>query len=120
MENKKEDVSLKDKSVKEIKDVMSAKNNVLNSCVLGFAFIMTVVALLSFFIATFRVNGAFANGIASLYVLCMLLAAPTLKVFMDKNACPVMKKLNILMVIAIFATILIMAVIVFLSFAFNF
>ena len=114
-ENKeiKESKAKKQEQVAEKPQVTTAqvifKNNLLNFCVLAFAAIMTFFTLLSFVILWVR--GGFAPAyVLSFYVLPMLLAAPTLKVFMDKSTCPVMRKLNVGAVITIFASILFMTV----------
>jgi len=94
------------------------KHRILNVCTLIFTAILTIVALATFFIALFNNDYAYpAYYIASTYVLCMLLAAPTLKVFLDKCTCRVLKKLTIIGLVAIFATIAILVVVVSLTFA---
>ena len=105
---------------KAIQDAIKSKSNLLNICVLGFSVILTAVALLAFFITLFRDDVGIASAITSLYVLCMLLAAPTLKVFMDKATCPNVMMLNKIGVIMIFGAILIQVVLICLAFAFNF
>ena len=97
---------------------MLFKHKILNLCVLGFVAVLTVAVLVTFFAATFDEVNQSAYSIASIYILCMLLAAPTLKVFLDKVACPVMKKLNIVGIISIFATILVITVVVCITLAF--
>jgi len=99
------------------------KHRLLNVCVLVFTFILTAIAMLTFFVAvsgvftgTYSVTNAYY--IASTYVLCMLLAAPTLKVFLDKCTCIRIKRLNIAALIAVFAAILILVVVISLTFAF--
>ena len=94
------------------------KHKLLNMCVLGFVAVVTLVTLITFFAATFSDGNESAYAIASIYILCMLLAAPTLKVFLDKIDCPVMKRFNIVGIISIFATILIVTVMVCLTMAF--
>ena len=86
------------------------KHRLLNSCVLAFTFILTGVALATFFIARFTEGNNNAYSIASIYVLCMLLAAPTLKVFLDKVTCPCMKRWNIAGIILIFTAIMVIVV----------
>ena len=85
------------------------KHKLLNMCVLGFVAVITFVTFITFFVAVGRGNG-FEYYIASIYVLCMLLAAPTLKVFLDKVTCPLMRKLNIIGIIVIFSVILLLVV----------
>jgi len=94
------------------------KHKLLNICVFAFVVVLNLVALFTFFVATFDATNGNAYSIASIYILCMLLAAPTLKVFLDKVTCPTMKKLNIIGIIAIFLTILIVTVMVSLTLAF--
>jgi len=94
------------------------KHMLLNICVFAFVVVLNLVALFTFIVATFDEGNESAYSIASIYILCMLLAAPTLKVFLDKVTCPIMKRLNIIGIIAIFATILIVTVIVCLTLAF--
>jgi len=89
------------------KDNLTTK---LNICVLIFVGVLTFVALLTFLIALFSRSNQNAYGIASIYILCMLLAAPTLKVFLDKVESKAMKGLNIYGIISIFAAILFITV----------
>jgi len=86
------------------------KHKILNLCVLGFVVVLTAVALATFFIAIFTDGNTNAYSIASVYVLCMLLAAPTLKVFLDKVTSPTMKRLNLVGIISIFFAILVIVV----------
>ena len=88
----------------------SGKHRLLNLCVLGFVAVLTLTTLVTFFMATFGQSSANGYSIASIYILCMLLAAPTLKVFLDKITCPTMRRLNIVGIIAIFLTILVVTV----------
>jgi len=93
------------------------KHQLLNLCVICFTGVMTVVALITFFFAIVSDSNPFGNSIASLYVLCMLLAAPTLKVFMDKCELESLKRLNTIALVCVFVAILIMAVTVFIDLA---
>jgi len=102
----------------ENKESTQNKHWLLNLCVLGFVVVLTIIALISYFVATFCVDTITAYYIASIYILCMLLAAPTLKVFIDKINGPMMKKLNVIGVIFIFSAILVLAVMVCLTLAF--
>ena len=86
------------------------KHRILNICVLGFVAVLTVVGFITFYIAVGRGSSGAAYSIASIYVLCMLLAAPTLKVFLDKVECTLMKRLNIIGIIVIFFVILLIVV----------
>ena len=95
-----------------------SKHRLLNVCVLLFVAVVTVVTLVTFFVAVIRRGNVNGYSIASIYILCMLLAAPTLKVFLDKVKCSKMKRLNIIGIIAIFMTILIITVTVCLALAF--
>jgi len=73
------------------------------------------VSTIAFFVSAFgNSDGGGAYGIAATYVLCMLLVAPTLKVFLDKVTCPVFKKLNLIGIIIIFAAILTQVTLYFL------
>ena len=89
---------------------------ILNACMLAFTGVLTVVSLIALFAAAFGEGsvGAVA-GITGTYVLCMLLAIPSLKVFLDKVSCPVFKKLNMVFIITGFAAILIHAVMAVLA-----
>ena len=94
------------------------KHKLLNLCVLGFVAILTTATLVTFLAATFSTGNNNAYAIASIYILCMLLAAPTLKVFLDKVTCPRMKRLNIIGIITVFATILTITILVCITLAF--
>ena len=87
-----------------------SKHRLLNICVLGFVVVLTAVTLVTFFVATFGDYVSNGYSIASIYILCMLLAAPTLKVFLDKISCLTMKRLNIVGIVLIFMTILVITV----------
>ena len=93
------------------------KNNLLNYCVLGFVALMTFIGLITFLVAVGKDENNNASLIINLYVLCMLLAAPTLKVFFDKAVCPLMKRLNVIGLVTIFAAILIMGLVTFITLA---
>ena len=95
--------------IKETEKIDCPKHKVLNVCVFAFTIVLTLVAMISFFVALFTDGNYEASSIASMYILCMLLAAPTLKVFLDKVSCPVMRRLNIIGIIAIFIAILLSA-----------
>ena len=89
--------------------MMAKKQNFLNMLVIAFAGITTVVFLVTFFIAVCDRNTA-SYSIVSLYVLCMLLACPTLKVFLDKVTCPRMRLINWIAISVIFLAILVMSI----------
>ena len=108
----------KDKACDAVDKATAKKQKMLHVCALVFSFILTAVAVVTFFVAFFNVSTDGAYAIASTYVLCMLLAAPTLKVFLDKCTYPKLKKANIAALIATFAAILVLVVFVCLSFAF--
>jgi len=94
------------------------KHRMLNVCVLVFTLVLTVIALLTYFLAIFYTNSVDAGySIASTYILCMLLAAPTLKVFLDKCTCRLLKKFTIIALIGVFVAIGVLVVMVSLSFA---
>ena len=92
------------------------KHKLLNICVLAFVGVMTAVLFITFFILIGRNNSESANSIAGTYVLCMLLAAPTLKAFLDRCNCPLMKRLNIIGLVTIFAVILLIVVTIFIAY----
>jgi len=93
---------------------LQAKHNILNWCVLFFVAVMTSDMLVTFFILVGRDGySTAASGIASTYVLCMLLAAPTLKVFLDKVESRMMKRVNVVGIVSIFVAILVVVVTVF-------
>ena len=73
---------------------------------LAFVGILTVVSAAMFFIAIVNENYGGGYSIASIYVLCMLLAAPSLKVFLDKICCTRLKKCNVIGLVVIFLTII--------------
>ena len=89
------------------------KHRVINICAIAFGLGLTFFAVLAFFISFIvdAVNGGSFGGLHAIvgsYVLAMLLAAPTIKVFLDKCTCKIIKKLNIASLIAIFVAIFIM------------
>jgi len=97
------------------------KHRILNISVLLFTLALTVVSLITFFIAFARgldipdyMEAAYA--IASTYILCMLLAAPTLKVFLDKCTSAGLKKFNIITLVAIFVAIFVLAAAISIGF----
>ena len=96
------------------------KHRILNVCVLLFTAVLVLVATITFFIALFSVNTGNAYSIASMFVLCMLLAAPTLKVFLDKCTCKNLRVFNIITLVAIFVAILLLVVMFSLSYAFPY
>ena len=94
----------------------TANAKLLNFGLLALAFVLTATALVSFFIATFTPSLGAANySVASLYILVMLLVAPTLKIYLDKVSCKVFKRLNLIAILSIFTAILVMAVTTFFS-----
>ena len=97
--------------------IAMSKQSILNLCVLGFVAVMTLIGIITFFVAIGREGNFNGSAIASLYVLCMLLAAPTLKVFMDKKCSPLLRRLNLIGIMVIFAAILLMAVTAFIAMA---
>ncbi|MCL2591753.1 MAG: hypothetical protein FWD82_00165 [Defluviitaleaceae bacterium] len=94
------------------------KHRTLNVCVLLFTAVLVIVSILTFFVALFNVNLGNAYYIASMFVLCMLLAAPTLKVFLDKCTCRNLRMFNIIALVGIFVSILVLVVVISLSYAF--
>ena len=106
-----------DEKEKLIEAKKQRNHRTLNLCVLGFAFALSITALITFFVATFTDGNDNAYTIASTYILCMLLAAPTLKVFHDKTTSSTMKRLNVATITFIFLTILTLAVDTFIQLA---
>ena len=98
-------------------DTAVMKQRIFNWFVIGFSIVMTIVALVTFFISLSNGSADAAAAIVSTYVLCMLLAAPTIKVFLDKCTCKLLRWLNIVTIILIFAVILLTVVITFFSYA---
>ena len=94
------------------------KHRILNVSVLLFTAALVIVAMLTFFVALFNVSAGNAYYIASMFVLCMLLAAPTLKVFLDKCTCKNLRIFNIITLVGIFVAILALVVVISLSYAF--
>jgi hypothetical protein len=103
---------------KQIKEINAFKIKKLNIAVLVFSVVLTMVGLVAFNVALFSIDLGSANAIAGTYILCMLLAAPTLKGFLDKVEHPCLKKLNVVAIIMVFTAILIMVVLVSFGFAF--
>ena len=102
--------------MEETKKEKIARRRLLNVCVFIFVVVVTISSLVTFFIAIFNNDSTTAYSIASIYILCMLLGAPTLKVFLDTaGTSNAMKRLNIIGVICIFVAILIVTVTVCIS-----
>lgn len=102
--------------MEETKKEKIARRRLLNICVFIFVVVVTISTLVTFFMAIFDSGNDSAYYIASIYILCMLLAAPTLKVFLDTaGTSAALKRLNIVGIIFIFATILIVTVAVSFS-----
>ena len=95
---------------------MAFKFKLLNICMFALAVVLTITALITFFVSLFNATGG-AYYIASTYILCMLLATPSLKAFLDKVNSPAMKKLNTIGIISIFAAIMTIFICVCLDFA---
>jgi len=93
------------------------KQRIFNWFVVAFSLIMTIVALITFFVAFSNEYFGAAAGILGSYVLSMLLAAPTIKVFLDKCTCPLLKWFNIVTIILIFVAILVPSVLSFFNMA---
>jgi len=84
-----------------------------------FTTVLTVTGITTFFVSAFsEANSAAAYSIASIYILCMLLAVPSLKAFMDKIECPTMKRLNVLFITIAFVAIMVLMVTSALTLAF--
>jgi len=97
-------------------DKMAAERNyrILNAGMLALMAVLTLVSTITFF-ASMRDGGH--HGIVGTYVLCMLLVAPSLKVFLDKVSCHVFKKLNLIGLVIIFLAILVQVTLSFLTIA---
>ena len=95
----------------ETKQRTAFKHRLLNMCVLVFVGVLTAAVMVTFFVALFTDGNNYAYSIASIYILCMLLAAPTLKVFLDKvDCCKTMRFFNIVGLISIFTTMMVLTV----------
>jgi len=94
----------------DCKPPVAGYQHLLNWLMLGLVLALTITATVTFFISILRPYeyecGAF-NSIVGHYVLVMLLGAPTLKVFLDKVKCPILKKLNVATLGIVFLTILV-------------
>jgi|GEM_PF-1021186 len=97
-------------------------HRIINIGAVAFGLALTAVALLTFFLTMlFDLIGGWlefnvAYAIVSTYVLCMLLAAPTIKVFLDKCTCNTLKRLNVVSLIVIFAAIFVMVTAIMFAF----
>ncbi|MCL2370728.1 MAG: hypothetical protein FWC80_05835 [Firmicutes bacterium] len=102
--------------VSETPKVVNETNyRIMNVGMLTLMAVLTLVSTITFFVSAFGNNDlGGVYGIAATYVLCMLLVAPTLKVFLDKVSCPVFKRLNLVGIIIIFAAILVQVTLYFL------
>ncbi|MCL2556099.1 MAG: hypothetical protein FWE03_03645 [Firmicutes bacterium] len=98
-------------------DNSALKQRVFNWFVVAFSLILTIVALITFFVAFTDGYTGNAAAILGSYVLSMLLAAPTIKVFLDKCTCPLLKWFNIITIILIFVAILIPSVLSYFNLA---
>ena len=96
----------------KIKQIKNSQVNTqsLTVALLIFSLIVTVATLAAFFAATFTPGNTSAYDIASIYILFMILAVPTLTLFLDKPDCILCKRLNKMAIALIFATILVITV----------
>ena len=92
------------KNMTETEKFVATKQKLFNIAVLVFTFVMTIAGVVTFFVSL--TNGAISiytsYYIASTYVLVMLLAAPTLKVFLDKCTSKTIRRLNVFTLVAVF------------------
>jgi len=84
------------------------ENRILNSCFLLFVGFLMMVSLITFFVAIWQQDNQAAYNIASIYILCMILALPALKLFFDRAVKRIFKMMNMYLLIAAFFSILIM------------
>ena len=103
-------VLMKEK-LKDIKKDNTVNTQALTVALLVFSLIVTVATLAAFFNATFTPGNTHAYNIASIYILFMILAVPTLTLFLDKPDCLFCKRLNKISIILIFATIVLITVV---------
>ena len=106
------------KQLSQEQQAVAQKKKILNICTLIFTIIAVVFATVMYFISAFTVDFVSAYYIAATFILAMLLAAPTLKVFLDKCTCKNLRKFNIVTLVIVFAAILVHMCMVSLSFAF--
>lgn len=99
-----------EQKIKEIKN-SPINTQSLTIALLVFSFIVTVATLAAFFAATFTPGNTHAYNIASIYILFMILAVPTLTLFLDKPDCTLCKRMNKIAIMLIFATILVITVV---------
>ena len=92
-------------------------NVLLNICMLGFVAVLMIVVMVTFFVTLFNSDTTAAYSIASIYILCMLLVTASLKMFLDKTCLAGLRMANIVGIMLIFASILIITVMVCISFA---
>jgi len=111
VENKKEET---ENCKQESKLSAMFKSKVFNLAAIVFSVVLTAVAVTVYFICFAREIEGGAYTVVNLYVLCMLLAAPTVKVFLDKCTSPLVKALNITTLILIFLAILVLVVSTFI------
>jgi len=98
----------------EAKIATERNYRILNAGMLSLMAVLTLVSTITFFASMRR---DVHHGIVGTYVLCMLLVAPSLKVFLDKVSCPVFKKLNLIGLVIIFLAILVQVTLSFLTVA---
>jgi len=98
-----------EEKIKEIKNT-PVKTQSLTICLLVFSVIVTVVTLVGFFAATFNRDNISAFNIANIYILFMILAVPTLTLFLDKPDCRLCKTLNKIGIALVFTAILVIVV----------
>ena len=98
-----------------ISEINAFKLKTLNIMVIIFTLILTIVSLGTFFVCVYIGKIYFAYYISGTYILCMLLAVPTLKGFLEKIESLALKKINFLTLIFVFFSILLIAVITMLA-----
>ena len=94
------------------------KHKLMNICVLVFTLVLTAITLVAFFAAILSSGNDSGYAIATIYILCMLLAAPTLKGFLERIGNPFYKRLNTIAIIAVFTSILIVTLVSVMTLAF--
>jgi len=116
--NNTENACEQNKPLTQEQHAVAQKKRILNICTLVFTIVAVVLATVMYFISLFTVEHISAYYIAGTFILAMLLAAPTLKVFLDKCTCKNLRKLNIVTLVIVFVAILVHMSMVSISFAF--
>lgn len=117
-DNEKQEIATHNPKAKqeEIKSITKLK--IFNMCILWFVFALNIIATITFFVALFNTSVESAYAIASIYILGMLLAVPTLKILVDKITCPITRIVNVVFMVWVFKMIMIF--IAFIAFAYAY